>query len=129
MRICLAQTESKKGNINWNISNHKKWIEVAISKNADLIAFPELSLTGYEPNLANKLATNRNDLRLNDFQELSDKNQISIGIGLPTKTENGILIGQLDNKNESMLLFDTKTKEIHQSGIKSFKWSNNGRYT
>ncbi|PHS63382.1 MAG: carbon-nitrogen hydrolase family protein [Flavobacterium sp.] len=95
MKICLAQSESKKGDINWNISNHKKWIEVAISQNADLIVFPELSLTGYEPNLANKLATDQNDLRLNEFQELSDKCKISIGVGLPTKTENGILISMV----------------------------------
>jgi len=97
MKICIAQTESKKEQIKDNIENHKKWIDIAISNKADLIIFPELSLTGYEPELAKELATDQNDLRLDEFQKISDLNKITIGIGLPTKSELGI--------NISMVLF------------------------
>ncbi len=92
MKICVAQTKSEKGNIRNNIKNHKKWIEIAVSKSADLIVFPELSLTGYEPELAKELATEQNDTGLDGFQEVSDLNKIVIGVGLPTKSESGILI-------------------------------------
>lgn len=57
--------------------------------------FPELSLTGYEPELALELATNQYDTRLDIFQETSDKNNIIIGLGLPTSTESQIRISMV----------------------------------
>ncbi len=95
MKICLTQTKSEKGDISSNIENHKKWIRIAISERADLIVFPELSLTGYEPELAKELATDQNDSRLDEFQKISDLNQIAIGIGLPTKSVSGISISMI----------------------------------
>ena len=95
MKICLAQTKAIKGNIKSNIANHKKWIDIAIFNKVDLIIFPELSLTGYEPELAKDLATDRNDSRLEEFQRISDKNNITIGAGLPIKTDQGISISIL----------------------------------
>jgi len=58
MKICVAQTRPVKGDIQSNIENHKKFIDLAVSGGADTIIFPELSLTGYEPELAKELATN-----------------------------------------------------------------------
>lgn len=100
MKICLAQTKSTKGDIEQNISNHKRWIEVAVSQNVDLIVFSELSLTGYEPALAQELATEPADPRLNEFQQISDQNEIVIGVGLPLKLGVDIFI--------SMLIFHPK---------------------
>ncbi|MDN5202788.1 carbon-nitrogen hydrolase family protein [Fulvivirgaceae bacterium BMA10] len=93
MKICVAQIKSEKGNIEYNIAHHKRWIDTAISCEADLIVFPELSLTGYEPELAGELATDQNDMRLDEFQQMSDLNKIAIGIGLPAKSRSGISIG------------------------------------
>ncbi|PSR56448.1 carbon-nitrogen hydrolase family protein [Adhaeribacter arboris] len=93
MRIGVAQTRPIKGDIPKNIENHKKLIDQALSLDADLIIFPELSLTGYEPELARKLATKPDDNRLNDFQAISDTHQIIIGIGLPIKNAAGVHIG------------------------------------
>lgn len=101
MKICLAQIKSDKGNIKSNIKNHKKWIDIAIAENADVIVFPELSLTAYEPKLAMELATEQNDARLDDFQKTCDQHKITIGIGLPTKSESGISI--------SMVIFQPNT--------------------
>ncbi len=95
MKICIAQIRPKSGQIDYNINLHIKWIQNAISKQADLIIFPELSLTGYEPKLAKDLATSPYDSRLDVFQEISDKNHIRIGIGLPIQSDNGIFISQL----------------------------------
>jgi predicted amidohydrolase len=92
MKIGVAQTRPAKGNIDINIEGHIKLVGLAVKKGADTIFFPELSITGYEPGLASELATDINDRRLDIFQQISDKNNITIGIGLPTKKANGILI-------------------------------------
>lgn len=95
MKICIAQTKPIKGNVSANIEAHKKFIELAVTLNADAIFFPELSLTGYEPELAKKLATNQNDSRLDIFQGISNKENIMIGLGLPTTTESHIRISMV----------------------------------
>lgn len=68
MRIAIVQLEPFKGNIEKNIETHLAWIKQAIDKCTDLIVFPELSLTGYEPELAKTLATDQYDQRFDCFQ-------------------------------------------------------------
>ena len=84
MKICVAQTKPVTGDLQWNIENHKNFVERAISHHADTIIFPELSLTGYEPTLAQALAIHPNDPRLDDFQTMANAEQITIGVGVPT---------------------------------------------
>jgi predicted amidohydrolase len=95
MKLCVAQTKPVKGDISRNIINHKKFIELAVFQNADMIIFPELSLTGYEPTLAKELAIHPDDERLDGFQIISNKNQITIGVGVPTKAVDGINISMI----------------------------------
>lgn len=95
MKICIAQTKSEKGYIQWNIENHLEFVERAINLKADLIVFPELSITNYEPDLAKELATEIESNIFNPFQETSNKNEITIGIGMPTKATDGINISML----------------------------------
>ena len=92
MKICVAQTKPVTGDIPANIENHTPLIALAATNGADIIIFPELSLTGYEPSLAKQLATDITDSRLDLFQQLSDTKQITIGVGVPTKSPNGIHI-------------------------------------
>lgn len=67
MKICVAQTRPIKGNISANIESHTKIILLASKLKSNAIFFPELSLTGYEPELAFELATDQYDKRLDDF--------------------------------------------------------------
>ena len=102
MKICIAQTKPITGDIAANINAHKTFIELALKLNAEAIFFSELSLTGYEPSLAKKLATNQDDIRLDIFQQISDINNIIIGVGLPTVSETQIRISMVifePNKN------------------------------
>lgn len=108
MKICLAQTRAVTGNVSSNIDNHKKFISLAASHSADMIVFPELSLTGYEPTLANELATNKDDERFLELQNLSDLYKMIIAAGMPIKTDQGIAIG--------MIIF-----QPHQPGQTYFK--------
>lgn len=95
MRICSAQTKPIKGDIEKNIEIHKKIINLAVSKKVDIIVFPELSLTGFEPELAKKLATTKDDKRFIEFQRISNTQNISICIGVPIKNTDEILISML----------------------------------
>lgn len=95
MKIAVAQTRPVKGAVSDNIEAHRKFIELALTLHAAAIFFPELSLTGYEPELAHELATNEHDRRLDIFQDISGRRNIIIGLGLPTRTESGIRISMI----------------------------------
>lgn len=95
MKISIAQVRPVKGDIEQNLINHIQLIEKAIKNGADLIMFPELSLTGYELELAEQLRTTSSDQRLDVLQELSDKHRIIIGVGLPTVENNKTLISMI----------------------------------
>lgn len=107
MRVAVAQIEPIKGNIEKNIENHFKWIKRAVLNNADMVVFPELSLIGYEPGLAESLASNQDDTRLDELQNLSDKNEITIGVGLPTKEGGSTFV--------SMIIFQPHKERITYS--------------
>ncbi|MGZ8551977.1 MAG: carbon-nitrogen hydrolase family protein [Chitinophagaceae bacterium] len=92
MKICVAQTRPFRGDVQNNIKAHEKLISMAVSTGADIIVFPELSLTGYEPGLAESLATDQDDKIFDSLQEISDTNKISIAVGMPVKSSSGILI-------------------------------------
>lgn len=95
MRICISQIAPYKGDIQQNITLHKNFVSIASLNNADIIVFPELSLTGYEPELANELSVNKNDIRFNELQEISDTKKIIICAGMPIKSNDDILISML----------------------------------
>lgn len=120
MKVCVAQTRSFKGDIDRNIGTHKRMIELALEKEADLILFSELSLTGYEPTLAEELATIQEDSRLDIFQEMSDKELVTICVGLPTRSEAGVHI--------SLVIFQPDTprstyskQHLHEDELPYFK--------
>lgn len=95
MKIAVAQIKPLSGNIVENILVHKKMIDLAVIHRADGLFFPELSLTGYEPALARELAKYPDDLLFEEFQEMSDANSLTLGIGAPTKADAGIRISML----------------------------------
>src|SRR5688500_19022230 len=107
MKICVAQTKPVKGDIEKNISSHKKMIDLALSNGAEIVIFPELSITGYEPELAKELATDPDDCRFDAFQHISNIRRVTIGIGVPTKSPLGICI--------AMVLFQPHQKRVTYS--------------
>lgn len=81
--ITAAQTSSVKGDINANVRIHAGYVREAVRHKADFIIFPELSLTGYEPELASELAMSIDDPRLSPLRELAAKHEITIAAGTP----------------------------------------------
>jgi predicted amidohydrolase len=47
IKIALAQFNTKLGDVNANLHKHLNLIDQARQQGADLVIFPELSLTGY----------------------------------------------------------------------------------
>ena len=46
-RIVLAQTNPRLGDVKTNLKDHHERIDAAIAADAQLLVFPELSITGY----------------------------------------------------------------------------------
>ncbi|QOY20097.1 carbon-nitrogen hydrolase family protein [Xanthomonas citri] len=95
MKLTAAQILSTPGQIEENIGKHLDVIRLAASKGADVLVFPELSLTGYEPGLAQALAVHPTDGRFDAFQVASDRHGMLIAVGVPTKGAKGTEISML----------------------------------
>ncbi|MEO8237218.1 MAG: carbon-nitrogen hydrolase family protein [Flavobacterium sp.] len=94
MILAAAQTKPKRGNIDSNLLDHYRLIEIAAQKGADLIAFPELSITGYERENAAELAFSEDDSRIGHLRELAVEHNIIIIAGAPIQTESELFIGE-----------------------------------
>ena len=46
MILAAAQTKPTQGNIDTNLQDHYRLIEMAVQNGAQLITFPEMSITG-----------------------------------------------------------------------------------
>ena len=123
MNIAIAQIKPVKGDIPANIEKHSKFIELASILNTDFIFFPELSLTGYEPELAVKLAVNKNDKRFDVLQQMSDQKIISFGVGVPTITQNGICISMIVFQPKQPRILYSK-QQLHEDELPYFKNGN-----
>lgn len=95
MKVCAAQLRPVAGDLVANVAKHLELIELAVSQQADVVFFPELSLTGFEPRLADSLAIDIADQRLDVFQEHSDKANMLIGVGMPISIGSGVSIGMV----------------------------------
>jgi predicted amidohydrolase len=95
MKVGIAQTRPITADIPRNIQQHKTLIAKAVSSGAAILIFPELSLTGYEPTLAQLLAVDPDDKKLDVFQQLSDTHRLVIGAGIPTRHGDDICISMV----------------------------------
>ncbi len=95
MKISVAQIKVGKGAIAENIAHHKAFIDKAVAHGAAAVIFPELSVTGYEPELAQQLAMTAEDERLDGFQDIADRDKVTIGVGIPFRVAQGIRISMV----------------------------------
>lgn len=95
MKIALAQIPSQAARVSVNAALHRRSIAAAKSQAADWVIFPELSLTGYEPDLAEGLAVAADDPCWDAWQEVADELNISFALGMPLRSLDGMLIGQV----------------------------------
>lgn len=107
-RAAIAQVDSRVGDVERNVQHHLEFIERAKHEGAQLILFPELSLTGYTlRDLAWDTAADVH--RTTVFEQLKKaSNSLSIVAGFVESGENhGIY-------NAAMFLEDGEIKHIHR---------------
>jgi predicted amidohydrolase len=79
-RIAIAQCAPALGAFKRNVAMHQEWIARAKAQRADLVVFPELSLTGYYvKDLAGELACAADDPKLAPIADASRELDISAG--------------------------------------------------
>jgi predicted amidohydrolase len=87
LKIAVAQIPSRRGDIASNLQMHLSAIGKAAAEGVDYVVFPELSLTGYEPELASALAFSPADERLRPLIEAAKKHDLIIGVGVPLASD------------------------------------------
>lgn len=85
-KLAVAQIAVKKGGIATNIREHLRVIQQASAHKVSYLVFPELSLTGYEPELAEGLALQEDDNRLELFKGAAVLHQMYLVVGAPLKS-------------------------------------------
>lgn len=120
MIVGAAQIRSTPGDVSANIDLHLAAIRLAAHKGAGMVVFPELSLTGYEPSLADQLAFERLDDRLQIFRDLSEKFAIAIGVGMPTRTYGKPRISQVFFSPHSKDVIYSKQR-LHEDELPFFE--------
>ncbi|WNJ17084.1 carbon-nitrogen hydrolase family protein [Pontibacter sp. G13] len=83
MKLALAELPCLPGQLEANRALHLTAIETAAEHGADLVCFPELSLTGYAPRLAENLSMSKYDPFLAPFHEACERLGIYAGVGVP----------------------------------------------
>ncbi len=88
--LAAAQTVVIKGDVAANVARHVALAGIAARQGAKLILFPELSLTGYEPELAGELALRADDACLAPLREAAAAHGIVITAGAPLVGDGGL---------------------------------------
>lgn len=120
MKICIAQIASVAGHVDENVKKHQDMVITASQNAVDIIVFPELSLSGYEPSLAKILALPSEEIKFDVFQSMSDEYGISIAVGYPVKFSDGIKITMIIFQPEKETLFYSK-QLLHPDEMPFFK--------
>lgn len=107
IKIAIAQISSKLANIDANLEKHLSYIEKAKDEKADIVIFPELSLTGYSvKDAVYDVAMTCDDDRLNPLYKASEN--ISICVGMVELTDN------FEAKNTNLFLENGKIAARHR---------------
>jgi len=86
MNIAIAQIKTVLGDFAQNMQKHQEFIRKALENRADLVIFPELSLTGYSlKDLTSEVAVRLDDTRLSPL--LARSGDIDIVVGLVEESD------------------------------------------
>jgi predicted amidohydrolase len=124
MILAAAQTKPTRGDIDSNLLDHYRLIELAVQNGAQLIAFPEMSITGYERENAEKLAFKKDDSRLDHLKKLASENNMIIIAGAPIQVESQLFIGEFVIAPDNSVSIYTK-QFLHEGEEEFFQSSFN----
>ena len=93
--LAAAQSVSLAGDLAANLRTHLDFIAAAADAGVELLLFPELSLTGYEPTLAAGLTLESSDARLLPLRDACRAAGLTAVVGAPIQGPTGLQIGAL----------------------------------
>lgn len=88
--IAVAQTCPVRGDVPANLDEHIRLAGLAAAEGAQVVVFPELSLTGYELDVAEELAFSEDDPRLAPLLDLATAHGTILVVGAPVRV--GLLL-------------------------------------
>ncbi|WP_110601839.1 carbon-nitrogen hydrolase family protein [Salinicola lusitanus] len=91
--IGLAQLSALAGDLDANLARHLAVVEAAARQGVSLLVFPELSLTGYEPDLAAVLAVSPRSERLAPLRAAARRYGMHVVAGVPLNGETRPRVG------------------------------------
>ena len=91
--VAAAQTHPLRGDVTGNIEVHRCLIRLAAAEGVNTLVFPELSLTGYELDLAAGLAFSPDDARLQSLAELARAYSMTLIVGAPIQRAGRLYLG------------------------------------
>jgi predicted amidohydrolase len=91
--IAVAQTTPFRGDVEANIEQHVRLACFAAEEHAQVLVFPELSLTGYELDLASALAFEHGDARLAPLVDVASSCSMTVIVGAPIRIASRLYIG------------------------------------
>ncbi|WP_282348410.1 carbon-nitrogen hydrolase family protein [Pseudomonas sp. PS01301] len=83
--FAAAQCAVRAGDINSNLMLHMEFMRHAREHGVELLVFPELSLTGYEPALAEALVQDIDSPLLDPLRQLAQEVSMTTVVGLPLR--------------------------------------------
>ncbi|MBN2436520.1 MAG: carbon-nitrogen hydrolase family protein [Spirochaetes bacterium] len=102
-QICTTNQDAES-----NLDQHYNLINLAAEKGAQLIVFPEMSITGYVRETAAGNLFTPDDSRLNQLKAISAEKQIIVVAGAPVLINNDLFIGSLVIKPDQSVMIYTK---------------------
>jgi predicted amidohydrolase len=91
--LAAAQTVPVRGDVEANLAEHVRLARMAAEQRAEVLVFPELSLTGYEIELAAALAFEERDARLEPLREAAAAHGMTVIAGVPARLDSRLHIG------------------------------------
>ncbi|QHF44324.1 carbon-nitrogen hydrolase family protein [Pseudomonas sp. S35] len=121
LTIAAAQSISIAGDVPANIQRHLAFMHAAVQHGVQLLVFPELSLTGYEPSLAATLAIAPDDALLAPLREMAQSLRLTAVVGAPLRLAPGagVVIGALVLGADGSLAVYTK-QHLHDGEEAAF---------
>jgi len=104
--LAVAQTAPRRGDVAANLAEHLALLELAATEGVGVLVFPELSLTGYELDLAEELAFLEEDPRIEPLRSAVDSTGVRLVVGAPIRLGASLHIG-------AFLLGPGRTLEVY----------------
>ncbi len=91
--LAAAQTLPVPGRVSKNVEQHVRLAKLAAEERAQILVFPELSLTGYELELASELSFSEDDARLAPLVDVATALAMTLVVGAPVRLGTELCIG------------------------------------